>query len=91
MALAKITLQLGKKKIELTKKEFEELKQDMRQLDKDHHYYWYNYQPYWNPAPMTFTTTTCGNADVMLTDDMTQSITASPPDFTGSVVSYTAQ
>jgi len=90
MALAKITLKLGKKKIELTQKEFEELKQDMRKLDQDYRWYWY--PQYWNPAPLTFTTTTVsgGNADVMLTDDMTQSISVSPPDFSGTVLGYTA-
>ena len=53
MALAKITLQLGKKKIELTNEEFQELKKDMRELDKIHSDYWRNYRPamdWSNPA-----------------------------------------
>ena len=93
MALAKITLQLGKKKIELTQKEFEELKKDMRELDKSHYYYWHNYRPYWdwsNPGPAL-----CGSANtggsitrdsITLNDSVQATNTA--PSFNGSVVSY---
>ena len=46
MALAKISLKLGKKTIELTPEQFEELKKDMRKLDKDYHYYWFGNYDY---------------------------------------------
>jgi len=87
MALATITLKLGKKKIELTAKEFEELKADMRQLDKNHYYYWHNYQPYWYQnsisSPITFTTSAGSAVDVIDHE------IGSAPDFGGSIVSYT--
>ena len=71
MALAKISLKLGKKTIELTPAQFEELKRDMRELDKSHHYYWHRspwYEPWYHqqsPAPMfTYTNAVAGNAGV---------------------------
>ena len=85
MALAKITLKLGKKTIELTEKEFEELKQDMRELDKNHYYYWYDYRPIWYGADIT-------SKPVLYSNSPETTVTSGspPPDFHGNTLSYSA-
>ena len=104
MALAKISLKLGKKKIELTPAQFEELKQDMRELDKHHHYYWnlYPHREYWwgNSAPyITYTTSNAGgslsampDANIFSISDMAalpiDQLVEPPPSFKGSVLSF---
>lgn len=97
MALAKITLKLGKKTIELTSEQFEELKQDMRDLDKSHNYYWHNspwYQPWYYNQPVLREFTTCnlvGSASNFSSSDAANRavslLPAKPPNFSGSVVS----
>ena len=87
MALAKITLKLGKKKIKLTPEEFEELKQDMRQLDSDHKYYWYYTHRYWPTQPLMYTTT---SGSIISTGSEVYTNDVSGVNFTGDVLSYSA-
>ena len=102
MALAKISLKLGRKTIELTPEQFEELKQDMRDLDKSHHYYWHTspwYQPWYdrpNRLP-TFTYTTPvvygSSCDAAISANslisQTSNAVPEPPAFSGSILSAT--
>lgn len=101
MALAKITLKLGRKTIELTNEQFEELKQDMRDLDRQHHYYWHHspwYSPWYYNQPMTSIPLVMSSAGVNVSvgssnnaanvaNQMLASDASKPPAFEGSIVS----